>query len=428
MQVTVESRGTLGRTLKVEVPAVRVQTRIDERLRSMTKTAKVKGFRPGKVPLRIVHNLYRTQVEQEVVGEVLEASFYEALSDKELRPAGAPRIEPQPRQPGEDLVYTASFDVYPVIELTDLTRLALTTDSSQITEADIDTMVESLRKQRTDWREVDRSAADGDRLAIDFKAEIEGQPFDGGQAEGSSITLGSGGTLPDFEAGLTNGKAAEVRTFPVRFPETYGKAELAGKTAQFTVTIRSVSEPHLPALDQKFVSSLGVSEGTIEALRKKVAENLQREMESALRARNRQKVLDLLLEKHPIELPASLVEEEAHKLAHDRAGKHADPHAPEMVAESQSLARRRIALGLILAELIRQQQIKADPARVRLEIERLAEPFDDRDAVIKWYYSQDERLREIESMVLEHTVIDWVLGQVRVTANPIGFSEITGRV
>ena len=425
MHVTVESNAGLERTLRIEVPAASIDGKIDDKLQSLTKTVRLNGFRPGKVPLGVVRRQFLGQVEQEVLGDVLQSSFYEAVSQEALRPAGTPRIEPEERNTGQDLVYKASFEVYPEIELADLNGQAIEKVSAEVAESDIDDMVESLRKQRANWSAASRPAIEGDRLTLNFAGVIDGEPFDGGKGEGTQLTLGSGRFLPEFEAALFGADTDSEHSFPVTFPDDYGSKDLAGKTAQFDVTVTLIEESELPEVDDELAETLGIEEGGVGALRAKIAENLGRELDTALAAKQKQSILDVLLERNQIEIPKSLVDEEVHKLAHGKQGHDAHDHDVQDALRPE--AERRVALGLILAEIVQRNELKADAADVRAEIEKMAQPFDDSEAVVSWYYSQEERLREIEAMVLENAVMNWALDQMVVMEKPESFAEVVAR-
>lgn len=427
MDVAVENTSALGRTMKIAIPAAEVDASVEQRLQNLAKTVRINGFRPGKVPLRVVRNRYQEQVEQEVAGELLQNRFFQALSEQQLRPAGTPKIEPQERRKGEDLVFTAAFDVYPQIDIADLSTVTVAKPVAAVADGDIDEMVESLRRQRTVWETADRAAQDGDKVTIDFSGTVDGEAFEGGSAENFETVLGSSGLLEAFEKGITGQQPGTSFSCEVPFPDDYAQDTLAGKTATFDITLHKVESAQLPAVDAEFARALGIADGDLDALRAMVRRNMERELESVVTRQVKDKVLEALLEAHQVDLPASLVDQEAHNLAHQRAGTDQDPHDHDLVDSARADAEKRVALGLILSEIVDKQELKADPAKVRGEIERLAEPFDDKDAVINWYYSQTERLGEIETMVLEAEVIDWALGQMSVTEEPKTFSQMMGR-
>jgi trigger factor len=401
-----------------------VEDRIHSRLRNLARTVKLNGFRPGKVPFKVVQNRFQEQVQQEVVNDLIQSSLYRALADHNLRPAGTPRVEPKTHQPGEGLEYTATFEVYPEFQLTDLKGAAFRKTVSQITDADVDGMIETLRKQRVTWEEVKRKSRNDDRVVIDFTANIGGQGFDGDKGTDMAVVLGSGTVVEGFEKALTGVKPEARKRFAVTFPKDYGNAILAGKKVSFEATVKSVSSPVLPEVDEGFAKTLGVEDGQIATLRDKVRENMQRELDNALASRLKRSVFDLLVERNPITLPHALVEEESHRLAHQaqRVDQSVDPHGDHARFEAE--ATRRVTLGLVLSEIVKAHELTVDKNRVRAQIERIAAPFEDKEAVVKWYYSQQERLREIEAVVLEDQVAEWVLEQVKIEERPEPFDAV----
>ena len=429
MQVSVESTGNLERRMTVEVPEDRIVEAVESRLKRMVKTVKLKGFRPGKVPFKVVKQRYEGQVRQEVVGELMQSTFYEALGQEKLRPAGTPSIEPAAGASGAGLAFTATFEVYPEIELASFEGARLEKPVSGVQDADIDEMVETIRKQHLQWEPVERAAEDGDRVVIDFVGSIDGEAFKGGEGKQVPVQLGEGRMIAGFEEGLKGAKPGEERTVEVTFPETYQVAELAGKPAQFAVTVHAVEASRLPELDEDFVKSLGVEDGSVEALRQEIRGNMERELEQALNARTKQAVMDKLLELNKVDLPKAMVETEAQHLMEQtsqnlmsQGGRREDfKLAPEMFQEQ---AERRVALGLLLAELIRAQGIKADPEKVKATVQRVAEPYEHPEEVMKWYFSDRQRLAEVESMVLEDEVVAWVLEHAQVEEKTVPFKEV----
>lgn len=427
LESTLEDKGGLSRSLHITVPVEAVDEQINRRLQSLAHTTKINGFRPGKIPLKVIRNRFLNQVEQEVAGELIQTNFYRAVMDKELKPAGTPEIDTDGAKVGSNFEFTANFEVFPEIELADLTTAELTRNSATITDTDIDKMIANLRQQRAEWNPVERAAASEDQIKIDFEGSIDGEVFDGGSAEGADITLGSGQMIPGFEEGLIGMSAGDEKTFPVTFPVDYGAENLAGKEAQFKVKAITVSEATLPELNQEFIVSLAVEDGTVEGLRTKVRENMNRELEQRLEAQAKSSAFDLLLEHNDIQLPQSLVNSEADQLAHKAHGgqEHApgehhhhnlEPHLEE--------ARKRVALGLLLSEIVRVHDLKADADKVRANIDRMADPFDDKEAFVNWYYSQPERLAEIENVVLENEIVEWIFDQATVVEKTGDFDTI----
>jgi len=308
MQVSVEATGALERRMEVQVPAERVEKAIDERLKSMSRTVRLKGFRPGKVPVTVVRQQFGQQVRQEVLSDVVQSTFAEAVSQQNLTPATGPRIEPISTEQGGDLKYRAVFEIFPQVELKGLENLEIARPAAEVTTADIDAMIENLRQQRPTFAAVERESRDTDRVTIDFDGSIDGKAFDGGQGEKVPVVIGAGRMLPDFEGGLKGLRAGEKKTIDVSFPEGYGAAEVAGKTAQFAINVHSVEEQQLPELNEEFCKSFGVEEGGIEQLRREVEDNMRRELADAIHSRVKKQVLDALLAANPLELPKSLVD------------------------------------------------------------------------------------------------------------------------
>jgi trigger factor len=428
MQVSVEATGGLERRMTVQVPAERIETEVENRLKSLTRTAKVAGFRPGKVPLKVVERKYGAQVRREVVGEVLQSSFFEAVQQEHLRPAGGPRIDAGELAPGQSLEYSATFEVYPEIGLAPLEGVKIERPVTEIGEDDIDRVIGSLRRQRITWQPVERPCQTEDRILIDFEGTIDAQPFAGNRGEQVPVTLGSGQMLKEFEGPLLGAKAGDRRSFDVSFPEEYPAKEVAGKTARFEVHITAVSEPKLPEVDEDFARSFGVSEGGVEALRSEVRQNMQRELEQTVRTKVKEQVMQVLLEKNPIELPQALIDEEIQRLTAQAKAQAPDAirgqafDLPPALFEEQ--ARRRVALGLLLAEVVKSAGVKLDAARVRKTVESLASTYDDPDEVIRWYYGNREMLAGVESLVMEDQVVDHILGQIEVVDKPAGFESL----
>ncbi len=429
MQVSVEATGNLERRMKVEVPEENIAQAVEERLKRMTQSVKLKGFRPGKVPLRVVKQRYAGQVRQEVVGELVQSSFYEALGKEQLRPAGMPEIDAQPSEPGAGLEYTATFEVYPEVKPAALDGVAMEKPTAAVQDADVDEMLENIRRQHRTWEPVERAAEEGDRVVIDFTGTVEGEPFSGNEGQQVPVEIGAGRMIDGFEEGLKGATPGEERALDLQFPEGYHAEELAGKPVHFAVTVHGVEASRLPELDADFVKQLGVQDGTVEGLRAEVRGNMERELEQTLRARVKQAVMDKLLEINDIELPQVMVKTEAQHLAEQMAqnfaaqgGRREDMNLdPEMFREQ---AERRVALGLLIAEIVRNNEIRADADQVRAAVERIAEPYEQSDEVVKWYYGDRRRLGEVESMVLEEQVVEWVLGQATVTEKPIPFKEL----
>ncbi len=426
MQVSVESIGTLARRMQVQVPAERVTQEVAARLKSLSRTARLKGFRPGKAPLTVIERQFGPQVRREVIGDLLQSSFAEAVSQHRLSPAGNPRIEPQNLNEGQDLKYVATFEVYPDIALQPIEALSVERTAAEVTEADVDAMIERLRKQQTRYQASDRAAAEGDRITIGFDGTIDGAAFNGGKADNVPFVLGEGKMLPEFETGLVGVSAGEERTIEIDFPADYRVAEIAGKHAVFKVTVASVEAASLPALDEEFCKGFGVAEGGVDKLRAEVAGNMRRELEQTLRNRNKAAVLDRLLEANPIELPTALVESQVRDMqveAMRRAGikDPAQAPAPQPFVEP---ARRRVALGLILAELIKREKLTAAPQRLEQRLDALAGGYGAPQALKRAYRQNAESMRQIEGLAIEDRAVDWILERAQVSEVRSTFKEL----
>jgi trigger factor len=406
MQVSVQTLSSLEREISVAVPAERIDAEINNRLDALSKRAKVAGFRPGKVPMSVIRQRYGDQVNQEVLGEMLQTSFYEAVSREKLRPAGAPRISTKGRASGQPLEYTAKFEVYPEIKVATLAGVTVERPVAEISESDVDNVIENIRKQRMEWHAVERPSKTGDRARIDFHGKKGGEDFPGNQAENMPIELGKGRMIPGFEDRLTGVAAGADVSFDLVFPADYHAQELQNQTVHFDVKVIAVEESRLPQLDESFVRALGISEGTVDALRKDVRQNMQREMSDRARAVLKQNVLDALIRANTIDVPHSLVEQEMNVL---KSGQQQPVSTPEFDAKLEVLARRRVALGLLLAEIVKQNQIKVEPKKLREAVEHFASTYEKPDEVVRWYYSDKKRLGEVESFVLENEVVDWLV-------------------
>ncbi len=428
MQVSVEATGGLERRITVQVPAERIEKEIDDRLKSLTRTARVAGFRPGKVPFKVIERKYGAQVRQEVLGEVVQSSFYEAVAQEKLRPAGGPKIEAGKVEPGQNLEYSATFEVYPEIQLASLEGVSIERPVAEVTDEDVERVINTLRKQRVTWNEVDRPGQNEDRLVIDFEGLIEGAPFPGNTGKQVALVLGSGSFIPGFEEQLIGARAGEQRTFDVQFPDDYPAKEVAGKQVRFQVNVSSVSEPQLPEVDESFAKSFGISDGSVQSLRDEVRQNMRRELDQTIRNKVKQQVMDALLEKNKIDLPSALVEQEIDQLIAQAQEQFRDPARRQNLSLPRSLfeeqARRRVALGLIIGEVIKANEIKLDQARVRQMVEGLASTYEHPEEVVNWYYSNRNLLSGIEALVLEEQVVDLLLQQMNVTDTPTEFDSL----
>ena len=411
--------------MEVQVPAERVEKAVDERLQRMSRTVRLKGFRPGKVPVKVVRQQFGQQVRQEVLGDVMQSTFNEAVVQEKLTPAGGPRIEPINLEQGGDLKYRATFEVLPQIEIKGVESLSVERPSATVSTADVDAMINNLREQRPSYSEVEREARDTDRVTIDFDGTIDGTPFEGGKAESFPVDLGAGRMLADFEAGLRGAKAGDKKDIELTFPANYA-ANLAGKQAKFAVTVQKVEERQLPELDDEFAKVYGVEEGGIERLRSEVQENMERELNEAIKARVKKQVLDGLLAANPIELPKSMVDAQVRELQLDAARRMGARDASQIPPPDgfQDTARRRVALSLLIGEVIRNASIQVDQAQVQARFEELAAQYPDQGQVMQQYRSNPQFRRQMEAAVLEDQVIDWLAQRAQVADKESTFKEI----
>ena len=425
MMVSVESLSGLERRMQVSVPANRVQQQVDARLLKVSRTVRIKGFRPGKAPIHVVRKHYGPQVQEEVVSDLIRETFAEAVRQEKLVPAGGPRIEPQADKAGE-LRYVATFEIYPQFELRSVEGLHLVRPQASVTEGDLDAMIESLRKQKPDYVAVARGSADGDRVTLDFEGRIDGEPFEGGKSEGLAIALGSNRLLPDFEAGIRGASAGETREFDLKFPDAYQVAKIAGRTARFTATVHKVEEPKLPEVDAAFCEAFGVSEGGVAALRAEVRENMQRELAQAVQARLKSQVMEQLLAANPIAVPNALVEAEIRDMQVDMLRRMGAKSARQLPPREpfEPAARKRVALGLILNEVIRRAGIQPDVTRVQARLDEIVAGFSDPEAARQQYLQSEAAMRQLQMSVLEDQVVAHVVAVARVEDQQSSFKEI----
>lgn len=428
MQVTVQSGEGLERRMTVELPADEINQEVEKRLRDLSKRVRLDGFRPGKVPLKIVRTRYGLQVQQEVFGEKVESSFAEAASQESLRPAGAPRIEPVLEQgQGEGrFAYTAVFEVLPEIQLNSLADQRIEQPRAEVTEQDVDNMIDKLRRQRQTWEQVERASQDGDRLTISFKGLLDGELFEGGEAEDVPLVLGSGTMVEGFESGLAGASAGDERSLDLTFPEDYRAERLAGKQVVFEVRVGKVEEPVLPELDDEFAKSFGVETGDLEKLRADVKNNMQRELKQRLQAKVKEGAMDALLAANPIDVPAALIEQEIGALREQTRQNMAGNSGMELPASLfEDQARRRVALGLIMAEVVKKNDIQLDQARVDTTIQDMAASYEDPQEVVNFYKNNRQQRASVENLVLEDQVVDWILEQAQLDNVESSFEAIT---
>ncbi len=429
MQVTEESVNGLERTIKIQVPSEDIDTAVQKKLQSLQKDVRINGFRPGKVPLQVVRKRYGGQVRQEVLGDVINESYHNALTQEKYRPAGMPSIEPVKNEDenAEEFAYTATFEVYPEIELASLQGSSVVKTDCAVGDSDLDEMMETLREQRKEWNEVDRPAADGDQVVMDFVGSIDGEEFPGGSANDAPLVLGSNSMIPGFEEQLIGASKGDQKTITVNFPDDYRATDLAGKEAQFEITVQAVKLSELPEVNDEFAKEFGVEEGGVETLRADIRKNMERELKQALENRDKQAVMDLLLEKNDFPVPKSLIKEEVERLRKQLIEQMQAPEGstPELGDELfEADAERRVKLGLLVAEIIRKNEFKPDPDKVRTTIESMAASYEDPKQVVDYYYSNQEYMQNIEGLVLEQQVTDWAMEQATVESQAASFKEV----
>ncbi len=425
MQVTLETAEGLLRRLSVQVPAAQVDEAVEQRLKDLARRVRMDGFRPGKAPLPVVRQRYGEQARDEVVGDLIQRTYVNAVTEQKLRPAGGPRITEVDMIAGEGLRYVAEIEVYPEITLADLSAIAIERPKAEIGEADVDAMIENLRKQRVTYNTVERAAAEGDRVIVDFKGSIDGEPFDGGSAQDMPVELGKGMLLKDFEAPIVGMKAGESKTIEVTFPEDYHAEHLAGKKASFDVTVKSVAEPVLPEIDDAFCAAFGVKEGGAEALRGEVRKNMERELAQSIKRRVKQQVMDGLLAANEVPLPKALVEEEAQRVRQQFSQQMRGAKADQLPLDIfKPEAERRVKLGLLVAELVKSEGLKVDAARVDALLDDIAASYEDPAEVKVYYKSHPELMQNLEALAAEDLVVEHVLAKAKVTDKPMSFDEV----
>jgi trigger factor len=426
MQVSVETTGKLERRMQVQVPAERVNSEIAARLKNLSRTARLKGFRPGKAPLSVIKQQFGPQVHREVIGELLQSSYSEAVTQEQLTPAGSPRIEPQSMDEGQDLKYVATFEVLPEVAMAPVAELKIDKVTAEVTDSDVDAMIERLRKQQTEFTPVTRAAAKGDKVSVDFEGAIDGVAFAGGKGENIAIVLGEGRMLPQLEEGLMGAAPGDKRDIDVDFPADYRATELAGKRAKFATEVKGIEEPSLPEVNDEFCAVFGVTEGGLPKLREDVTANMRRELEQNLRNRNKTAVMEQLLASNPIDVPNVLIEGQVREMqmeAMRRAGIKDPAQAPagEPFVEP---ARKRVALGLLLNDIIRRESLTADRARINERLEEMTSSYADPTALKRAYLQNADAMRQVESLALEDQVAEWVMSHAKVNEQPSTFKEL----
>lgn len=427
MQVQLTATGGLERRLEVAIPASQVDGEVTQRLNKISRTARLKGFRPGKAPIAVIRQQYGDQVHGEVVNDLMRASFSEAVAREKLNPAGGPRIEPIALDPGKDLKYAAVFEVLPEVKLQPVTDIAIEKPVASVAESDLDAMLDTLRKQRPVFGEVARGAAASDRVTVSFVGKIDGAEFDGGTGENVAITIGGGQVMKEFEDALIGASAGDSRVFDATFASDHTNKKLAGKIATFNVNVVKVDEQSPAALDEEFAKGFGIADGSLENLRAEVRANMERELGEAIRQKLRVQVLEGLFTSNPLELPRQMVDEQIQELQVEMLRRAGVRDAKQMPPREpfEAPARRRVALGLLMSELVRSAGLKVSRESVQEKLNELAGAYSNPEEVRRAYLQNADMMRQIESQVLEQQAIDWVLGQAKVTEKPSTFNELT---
>ena len=443
MATAVENLGKLERRLTLSFPLSDVRTEVEKRLKRQAKTARAPGFRPGKVPLKMVAAQYGYQIESDVLNDRVGQAFNDAANEAQLRVAGIPKIEPKQDAPEGMLAFDATFEVYPEVTLPELANIEIETVKTDVTDAEIDKTIDILRKQRVHYHTKGEAgehgdggepvAANGDRVTVDFVGVIDGVEFPGGKAEDYAFVLGEGRMLPEFEAATVGLKVGESKTFPLAFPEDYHGKDVAGKTAEFTITLKKLEWAHLPEVDAEFAKSLGIEDGSVEKMREDIKVNLEREVNARIKARNKEAVMDALVKHTEMDVPKVMIEQDSQRLAEqtrqDMAQRGMDVKSLPFPADLfATKAERRVRLGLILSQLVQENSLQVTQDQVKAQIEDFSQSYEDPKEVLKYYYNDRRRLGEVEALVLEENVVNYVLGKAKVTTKDIAFDELMGSV
>lgn len=435
MAVAVETLEKLERKMTLSLPVKDIQSEVDARLRKLARQVKIDGFRPGKVPMNIVAQRYGYSVHYEVMNDKVGAAFAVAANEAKLRVAGQPRITEKEGSPDGELAFDAIFEVYPEVKIGDLTTAEIEKTKADVTEAAIDRTVEILRKQRRSFNQkaADAVVAEADRVTVDFLGKIDGEPFDGGKADDFAFMVGEGQMLKEFDEAVRGLKTGESKTFPLAFPQDYHGKDVAGKTADFLVTVKKLEAQHLPEVNDAFAKSLGIADASVAALRADIKKNLEREVKFRLIAKNKAVVMDALVAKAELDLPQSVVQSEVDRMIEgaradlkSRGIKDADKAPiPDDVFRPQ--AERRVRLGLVVAELVRVNSLGAQPEQIKAHVEEMAASYEKPADVVRWYFGDNRRMAEVEAVVIENNVTDFVLSKAKVTEKAIDFDELMGQ-
>ena len=430
LQVSVEAVKGLEKRMTVTIPADQIEQEVTTRLKKVGNTAKLKGFRPGKVPAKIIRQQYGAGVRQEVLNEMVQSSYTAAIDQEALKPAAMPTVEPADADDGNDFTYVATFEVFPEFELKALKDFPVERAETEIGDADIDEMIDTLRSQRADWTPVERQSADGDQVTIDFEGTLKGEPLEGGSGQDADIVIGQGQMLEDFEKNLLGLSAGDEKTFKLKFPKDYQATEIAGQKAEFKINVKAVAEQSLPEVDAEFVKGFGIESGDVEAFRQDVRNNMEREAKAMIDSEVKRQVMEHLLETNPIEVPSALITSEADNLRKEalrNLGLPEDaPDGPNVPALDSYLeaAERRVRLSLLVGAVIEENSLQVDRDRVRDKLDEICAPYEQPDEIKKIYMQNPQLMGQIESMVLEEQVVDWLVSQAKLTVTPKAFGEL----
>lgn len=427
MQVSVETTSGLERRVTVGVPAEEVENAVESRLKEAQKNLRLDGFRPGKVPMREVKRRFGAAARNEVLSEVMRNHFIQAVEQESLQPAGMPHFEATKNEPGKDLEFTATFEVYPEVELADFSKIEVEKPVAEVTDADVDQMIDTLRKQRASWEQVERAAEQGDRVNIDYEGTKDGEAFDGGSAEGQNLELGSGSMIPGFEDGIVGMKPGDEKELELSFPEDYHAEELAGQKVVFKVKLNHVEGQKLPEVDEEFMKAFGVEGGDLDKFKEEVRKNMERELRNQVQQKTKEQIMDGLIGIHEFEVPEGLVKQEIERMRQQMVqqfggGQQFDSSMlPDDLFQEQ--ADRSVRLGLIMRSIMEQHEIKADADRVKQRVEELSEQYEQPQEVVNYVYSNPQQLQQIEGAVLEDQLVDMVLDQAKVSEKPVSYEE-----
>ncbi|MCB1657616.1 MAG: trigger factor [Pseudomonadales bacterium] len=429
MQVSVENVSTLERRLKIAVPAAQVEQTVNKKINQAARTIKMDGFRVGKVPLNVIKKRYGASIRAEALDDIIRDAYVGALQQTELKVAGFPNIEPISFDEGKDVEFAAVVEVYPEVTLADFAALAVERPTSEVTDADIDTMIANLRRQRAKWEESTEAAAEQDRLTIDFEGSVAGEKFDGGTAQDFNIVIGAKRMIPGFEEQLVGAKAGDELTITVTFPADYQAENLAGKEAQFKINVKKVVKPVLPELDAAFLEAFGIKDGNVEQFRADVRKNMERELKNAIRAKVKASVFDALVNANSLEVPKALVADEINRQrqqAIQQFGGKSAQIKPEMLPDElfKENAQRSVALGLLVSNIIQKNEVQVDAERVRALVDEVAQSYEEPEQVVQWYYSNKEQMAQVQSAVLEDQVVDLILAAAQISDKAVSYEEL----